>query len=234
MSLINCYKHIPKKYLSNPYYNPNPLLPQHPFRMLICGASNTGKTNTLLNVVDQSQNFHKIYLLSKKLDEPLYQFLIDTWLKKSKKLDAELIFTSNDINDTPTPDDLDESIQNLIIFDDMITERNLSKVSELFIRGRKSNCSLIFITQSYFDVPMQVRVNSDYFIFTRNLRGNALTQVAKDHSGSLSIEEFKNLYRKSTSQGCNFFMIDNNTKLEEYRLRRNFDYSLISNKFIFS
>ena len=55
----------------------------------------------------------------------------------------------------------------IIFFDDVVCEKSLSKVSELFLRGRKSNCSITFISQSYFGMLTQVRIISDYYIFTR-------------------------------------------------------------------
>ena len=229
MALINCYDYLPRKFKTSKYYNPNKLVPQHPFRLCIVGASNTGKTNTLMNIIELSKNFHHIYLYAKKLDESLYQFLIDNWEARGAKLDQNLITYSNNIDDFVSIDDVDETVQNLIVIDDFVCERNLSKVSELFIRGRKSNCSTVFISQSYFKIPTQVRINSDYFIFTRNLKGNELTQVAKDQSGMVSIDEFKHLYRIATSDGYNFFMIDLKDKDDKYRFRKNFDYSLITN-----
>ena len=75
-NLINCYEYLPKKYKTNKYHNPNKIVPQHPFRLCIVGASNSGKTNTLMNIIELSKNFHKIYLYAKKLDEGLYQYII--------------------------------------------------------------------------------------------------------------------------------------------------------------
>ena len=56
----------------------------------------------------------------------------------------------------------------LIVFDDMIADMIHNKklnsiVTELFIRGRKLNISLVFITQSYFKVPKDVRLNTTHF-----------------------------------------------------------------------
>ena len=223
----NFYDELPTKYRQKKYFNPNKLVPQHPYRLCVIGASNTGKTNVLMNIIEQSKNFHKIYLYAKKINEPLYQCFIDVWLKRSQQKEINLLEYSNDFKDTIDIKDINETIQNLVIFDDMVTESNLDRVSELFIRGRKSNCSMIFITQSYFDTPTQVRVNSDYFIFTRNLQGNQLTQVAKDQSGFLSIDEFKELYRAATTCGYDFFMIDLQSKEERFKFRMNFDYSLV-------
>ena len=56
----------------------------------------------------------------------------------------------------------------LIVFDDMIADMIDNKklnsiITELFIRSRKQNISLVFITQSYFKVPKDVRLNKTYF-----------------------------------------------------------------------
>ena len=49
----------------------------------------------------------------------------------------------------------------LIVFDDMINNKNLNTlVTEMFIRGRKLNISIVFITQSHFKVPKEVRLNT--------------------------------------------------------------------------
>ena len=80
------YQSLPKKYLGHAkYYNPNSEAPQHPARILICGASGSGKSNLALNLIREMGCFDKIYLYAKKLDEPLYLFLIDTYQKLGKK-----------------------------------------------------------------------------------------------------------------------------------------------------
>ena len=229
-TVANFYDLLPKKYKRKEYYNPNKLVPQHTFRLCIVGPSNSGKTNTLMNLIEDSKNFRKIYLYAKKLDEPLYEYLIDYWNKKSKELGEELLEYSNDISQVVTPDVLDDSIQNLVIFDDMITEKNLNCVKELFIRGRKQNSSIIFISQSYFSIPTEIRINCDYFIFTRGLRGNELIQIAKDHATSVSKDKFKELYAKATRNGFNFFLIDNQSTDPIMKYRRNFNHSLATNK----
>jgi hypothetical protein len=225
-TVANFYDLLPKKYKKKVYFNPNKLTPQHTFRLCIVGPSNTGKTNILLNLIEDSKNFRKIYLYAKKLDEPLYQYLVEHWTKKSNQLGIPLIEYSNDISKVVQPGDLDEGIQNLIVFDDMVTESNLSIVRELFIRGRKQNASIVFISQSYFSIPTDVRINSDYFIFTRGIRGNELIQIAKDQASGISQGRFKEMYGIATRDGYNFFLVDNQSKEPFMRFRRNFDHSL--------
>ena len=123
-----------------------------------------------------------------------------------------------------------EKIQNLIIFDDMVSECNFNKVSKIYLRGRKSNYSVIFISQSYFGVLIPVGVSSDYLAFTKNFQGNQLIQVAKDQPGFLDIEEIKKIYRLTTKDGHNLSMIYLLNKSNKYRFRKNFDYGLVENK----
>ena len=74
----------------------------------------------------------------------------------------------------------------LIVFDDMIAdmihnEKLNSIVTELFIRGRKLNISLVFIIQSYFKVPKDVRLNTTHFFIMKVPHKRELQQIAINH-----------------------------------------------------
>ena len=74
----------------------------------------------------------------------------------------------------------------LIVFDDMIADMIKNKklnpiVTELFIRGRKLNISIVFITQSYFKVPKDVRLNSTHFFIMKILNKRELQQISLNH-----------------------------------------------------
>ena len=131
---------------------------------MIIGGYGSGKTNALLNLISQQDDIDKIYLYAKDLSEPRYEFLI-------KKLEDAGTKHFNDSNAfiecSNTMDDVYENIvdynpsrkrKNLIVFDDMVPNIMTNKkfqaiIKELFIRCRKLNISLVFITQSYFSVP---------------------------------------------------------------------------------
>ena len=75
----------------------------------------------------------------------------------------------------------------LIIFDDMIADMIDNKklnsiVTKLFIRGRKLNISLVFITQSYFKVPKDVRLNTTHFFIAKVANKRELRDIAINHS----------------------------------------------------
>ena len=87
----------------------------------------------------------------------------------------------------------------LIVFDDMIADMIHNKklnsiVTELFIRGRKLNISLVFITQSYFKVPKDVRLNTTHFFIAKVPNKRDLQQIAINHSSDISPKDFINIY----------------------------------------
>ena len=144
-------------------HNPNrPYIPDHPCRILIIGGSGSGKTNALLNLINNQPDTDKIYLYTKDPYEAKYQFSINEresiGLKHFNNPEAFIEY-SNDMQDVykNIEFNIGKDRKILIVFDDMIADminnRKLNSiVTELFIRGRKLNTSLIFITQSYFKV----------------------------------------------------------------------------------
>ena len=138
--------------------------------MLIIGPSGSGKTNTLLHLIDKFHPIDKIYLYAKDTDEPKYQYLINKREQAGiKNLNSPHAFIeySNDTNDALENINYNKNRDKkiLIIFDDMIadimrSEKFKAIVKELFIRCRKLNISIAFITQSCFRTPKDVRLNS--------------------------------------------------------------------------
>ena len=141
-----------------------PYIPDHPYRILIIGGSGSGKTNTLLNLINEQEDIDKIYLHAKDLSELKYEYLIkyckNAGTKHLNDLNA-LIECSNTMDDVyENIDDYIPSRKRKIVIDfdemiaDIMTNKNVqSVIKELFIRCRKLNTSLVFITQSYFSLP---------------------------------------------------------------------------------
>ena len=76
--------------------------------------------------------------------------------------------------------------------------------TELFIRGRKLNISVVFITQSYFRVPKDVRLNSTHFFIMKIPNKRELQQIALNHSSDIDFKDFIKIYKKCTAEP-NFF-----------------------------
>ena len=108
---------------------------------------------------------------------------------------------------------LDNENKILIGFDDMIADMIHNKkldsiVTELFIRGRKLNISLVFITQSYFKVPKDVRLNTSHFFISKIPNKRELQQIAINHSSDINTKDFANIYRKCTAEPYSFLVND--------------------------
>ena len=101
----------------------------------------------------------------------------------------------------------------LIVFDDIIADvlRNKKRnpiVTELFIRGRKLNISLVFITHSYFAFPKNIRLNSTHYFVMKIQNKRELQQIAFNHSSDIDFQDFMNLYKKCTEKPYSFLVID--------------------------
>ena len=150
-------------------------IPDHPYRILIICDSGSGKRNALLNLINNQPDIYKIYLYAKDLYEAKHQYLINK--REKVRLDhfkdpKPFMEYSNDMKDVY------KNIENYnpgkkrkisIVFDDMIPDMINNKklnpvVTELFIRVRKLSISIVFITQSYFKVAKDVRLNSTQFL----------------------------------------------------------------------
>ena len=194
-------------------------IPDKPYRILIIGGSGSGKTNVLLNLIENQPDIDKIYLYAKDPYEAKYQYLINK--REGVGINhfndpKAFIEYSNDMRDVyKNINDYNPDPENkiLIIFDDMIADminnRKLSSiVTKLFIRGRKLNISLIFVTQSYFKVSKDFRLNSTHFFITKIPNKRELQQIATNHSSDISTKDFINIYRKCTGKPYSFLVID--------------------------
>ena len=106
---------------------------------------------------------------------------------------------------------------------DMIHNKKLdSIVTELLIRGRKLNISLVFIAQSYFKVPKYVRVNITHLFIAKIPNKRELQQIAINYSSDICTEDFINIYRKCTAPPFSFLVNDTTlTSNNPLRFRKN-------------
>ena len=199
-----------------------PYIPDHQYRILIIGGSGSRKANTLLNLIKEQEDIDKIYLYAKDLSESKYEYLIKNRENAGiKHLNDSKVF----IECSNAMDDICENINNynptkrrkiLILFDDMIADimtnkRFQSIIKELFIRCRKQNISLVSITQSYFAVPKDVRLNSTHYLIMKINNKRELQNTAINHSADIDFKDFMKIYREGTREPYSF--LTNNTTL---------------------
>ena len=101
----------------------------------------------------------------------------------------------------------------LIVFDDIIADMFNNKklnpiVTELFIRGKKLNISIAFITQSYFKVSKDFRLNSTQFFIMKIPNKRELQQIALNHSSDIDFKDFIKIYKQCTAEPYSFLVND--------------------------
>ena len=194
----------------------------------------------MLNLIkeqDKHDVINKIYLYAKDLNEPKYAYLI-------KKCENVGIKHYNDptafFECSNTMDDVYEDIDNynlqrdkkvVIVFDGMIADIMINKkfkdmIKELFITCRKLNISLVFITQSYFSVPKDVRLNSTHYLIMKIKNKRELQNIAINPSADIDYKDFMKIYRECTKKTYNFLTIDTTLPASDLlRFRKNlFEY----------
>ena len=214
--MVDFYKSMPKKFLLQSH---NPNIKDHklnlPFRMLIIGGSGAGKTQTLMNLIRiMNGTFNNIHIITKNRDEPLYNYL-------ESKVDTGLSITEG-IDSAPNLDDFDKKEQSLIVMDDLVLEKNQKQLEQYFIRARKLNCSLVYLSQSYFAVPKMIRMNLNYLIIKRLNTLQDLFRMMREYSLGVSKDVLVDLYQHSIQDNKQDFLLVDLDSEPKDRFRFNF------------
>lgn len=202
--IINMYERIPKVYLDN-VENPNFEL-HHlklPFRMCIVAPSGSGKTNFLINLLhlfSQGEGtFSSINIITRNKDEPLYKWITSV---------CDQIIIKEGLQHTPKLDDFDKTKNHLLVWDDLVLSKDLSMVEQYYIRARKLNVSVIFISQSFFRIPKIIRNNCNYMIILK-LSGNREVNIILSEFGlGVTKEQLLEIYKYATAEKFSPLVID--------------------------
>ena len=173
----------------------------------------------MLNLINNQPGIDKIYLYAKNPYEAKYQFLINKRESTGSKYfnDPKAFIEYSDARQDAYKNiyehNADKDSKLLIIFDDMIADMINNKklnslVTKLFIRGRKLNISLVFITQSYFKVRKDVRLNSTHFFVMKIPNKRELQQISLNHSSDINSKDFIKIYKKCTAEPYSFLVND--------------------------
>jgi ABC-type dipeptide/oligopeptide/nickel transport system ATPase component len=204
---INWYEKIPKKYLTDSH---NPHFKDHgiklPFRALICGASGSGKTQTLMTLLHMMPDtFEKVYIVTLNKDEPLYNYLHDKYgdEKSGKLVEVREIGKEG----MPDLDKFNKEQQTLVVMDDLINQKNQAPMIDFFIRARKKNASLVYISQSYYQIPKMIRNNVTYIFLKQVSSMRNLAMIMREYGLGLKKKVIENMYEEATANR-GFLLID--------------------------
>ncbi len=200
--MINFYDKIPKD-MRKTYHNPG--FKKHrtviPSRWLVIAASGGGKSTFALQYIhDSSGTYEHIAVCLKSRHEPLYEFL-------EKKIPPEsLTFYENTV---PQISELENYKQSLIIFDDLIVNKNLqTQIADFYIRSRKFGITCMYLSQSYFSIPKIIRGQANYIVIKKLASDKDLALILREYSFNISQERLIQIYKKVTAKKTDFLLID--------------------------
>ena len=187
-------------------------MPNDTFRMLICGNSGSGKTNLLYHMLIEPLLYcDKIYLYAKNFEQEKYQNLMKEMNEASEEAGYNVMEVSNDaiipINHLPY-----ENNQKIIIFDDYVCEKNQREIVDYFIQGRHKNCSVIYLSQSFYKTPRDIRLNCSHYCIYEFPSSRERNMI----SSELGVD--KEQLKKATKKPFSFLYVDKPRK----RVKRNF------------
>jgi hypothetical protein len=206
-----------KKFITktvNPNYHLHGL--NLPFRMCIVAPSGSGKTNFLVNLINlfcQGRGtFADINISTKNKDEPLYNYLAS--------MPDQIHIREGGFETLPKLDDFDKDYNHLVVVDDLVLERNQERICNYFIRARKLNVSVIYISQTYYGIPPIIRKNTSYMVLLK-LNGKCdINAVLGEVAVGLTKEQLLAMYEYATNEKFNALVVDMEAPNEK-RFRKN-------------
>jgi len=227
--MVNFYKKIPhkKEEVKNPNYGKTHKF-KIPSRILIVGQTASGKSNTMLEILSRWGSIFKNIVICCKTEEELYEYVKEknpeiefyegnkTYLnERGKPYEAQNIPNIEDIN---TFEEVKVDDDNLIykkvyeptciIFDDISCDKNQDKIEQYFIRGRKNNITCIYLSQSFYRIPKDIRINCSNIILKRNTPLKELKRILPEYSLPIEKDTFIKIYNKCCVDVEGFLNID--------------------------
>jgi hypothetical protein len=202
--IVNMYEKMPKRFLDN-VENPNFHLHnlKLPLRACIVAPSGSGKSNLLVNLLslfcDGDGTFADMTIITRNKDEPLYRWLTDK---------CDQIRIVEGLHNTPKLDTMDKKENHLVVWDDLVLSKDLSMVENYYIRARKLNCSVIFISQSYFKIPKIIRNNCSYMILLKLSGQREVNIILSEFGLGVTKEQLMELYEYATAEKFSPLIID--------------------------
>ena len=197
---------------TNSYKQLYQYMPDDTFRMLICGNSGSGKTNMLYHMLMKPLLFYdQIHLYGKNLEQQKYQDMISTFDDISQSVGYNVLLCSND-DIVPIENLMDNTAQKIVIFDDFVCDKNQKPLIDYFIRGRHKNCSVIYLSQSFYGTPKDIRLNCSHFCIYEFPSSNERNLISRE----LGVD--KEQYINATNKPYSFLYVDKPKKL----IKRNF------------
>jgi len=225
--MINPYELIPKDMLDEAV---NPNFSKHhiklPFRMCVSAPSGSGKTSFIFNLIklfsEGQGTFNDITVCTRNKDEPIYNYLA----KIAPKIEIK-----EGQKSLPILDKMNKKLNHLVIIDDLLLDKDQSSIINYYIRCRKLNCSIAYLSQSYFDIPPLIRKNCSYMVFLKLGGKREIKDIMRQFSLDCSIDQLLNMYNYATNEKMSPLIIDVEEGDRDKKFRKGFTEFLIPSEF---
>jgi len=202
--IVNMYERIPSHFINkvdNPNFHLHNL--KLPFRASIIAPSGSGKTNLLLNLIELfcvgEGTFQTITIITRNKDEELYR-----WLESM----SDQIIIKEGLNNIPKLDKFDKELNHLVVFDDLVLEKDLSSVCQYYIRARKLNVSVMFLSQTFFGTPKIIRNNCNYMGLLKLSGNREVNMILSEFGLGVTKEQLFSIYEFATREKLQPLLID--------------------------
>jgi hypothetical protein len=215
-TIKNHYKEVDPDLLKT---TPNPNKHLHeleiPFRGVVNAPSGTGKTNFLVELIERfcakpKGTFSSIIIVTKNKDEPLYHHLADKGVEIREGL-----------RKIPILEEYDPDVAHLLVFDDLVLSKSLDMVEDYYIRCRKFNVSILFLSQRYFKIPIMIRENCNYLFILKVGSAKNVKLIMAEFSLSVTKEQLMGMYEEATAEKFNVLIIDKDNQDIKRKFRHN-------------
>ena len=220
--MINVYEtEAMKKFNKAEAFNPN--FDKHQLKiqahMAIIGGTGCGKTNFLMNYLSQMYNtFGHVYIWTGMPDEDLYKMLSDK-LKDDCTIEhiSKVRPYQQIVKEKP-------GIEKLIVFDDFITEKKMYKTLEQYaIMSRKANCTCLFLSQSFHEIPKMIRLQCSYLCLLEQSNKKDMTLIGSNIALDIEPSTIRRIVQNATDKKLNVCIVNLRSRREPNKIfRRNF------------
>jgi hypothetical protein len=204
------------------------LMPEYPFKLVICGPSNCGKSVLVLNMIFKFLVYDTITIIGETVTQQakykIFSDLAELFPEKFKMMPTVGKLKMKKYN---------KDLTNIVLIDDCqeCSKSDEKTFNELFTLGRHYNINSIFLSQDYYKTGIRCRANTTHFIFFKINSQKQINRIHKELAAELTKSEFLALFIDATQNDneFSFLLIDTTAKSKEMRYRKGLiGYSLIS------
>lgn len=178
---------------------------QPEYQVLQAGLENNLPKYDIIKLLNSDSILKKNNTEIKEAAEALAEYNQENEINPSD-IESEFHNTSDNI---PDPQDLDRSIRNLIVFDDIMTEKKQTSAENYYTRSRSANCDCIYLSQNFTILPLYtIRSNSNFMIFFKS-SAIVVEQLFRNFASvDMNLKQFKDFCKLSWNKKHGFIVID--------------------------